>query len=128
MISAPSEMRCSVTPMICITTKTMASTSGIEIETTRPARTPRLTKLTASTITTASTSAWVKPPTASSTMRGWSETRWMPTPIGSLALIRRIRAFRSSPKCSRLAFGRMAMARPIAGLPSTRNSAAGGSS
>ncbi len=70
MISAPSEMRCSVTSIICMTTKTIASTSGIDTETTRPARTPRLTKLTASTITTASTSASVKPPTACSTCLG----------------------------------------------------------
>ena len=37
------------------------------------------------TVTTASTRAWVKPPTASSTIFGWSDTRWTPTPIGSVA-------------------------------------------
>ena len=46
---------------------TSASTSGIEIATTSPARRPRLIKLTASTITTASNSALVKPLTATST-------------------------------------------------------------
>ena len=128
MMSAPSEMRCSVTSMICMITKTMASTSGIETATTSPARSPRLTKLTASTMTTASTSALVKPPTASSTILGWSETRWMPTPMGSLPSMTCMRAFRSSPNFRRLALGRMAMASPIAGRPSTRNRAAGGSS
>ena len=63
-------MRCSEMPENCMTTKVMASTSGIDSETTSPARTPRLKKLTASTITTASNRALVKPPTASSTTTG----------------------------------------------------------
>ncbi len=98
MIRAPSEIRCSVTSMICMITNTIASTSGIDTETTSPARMPRLMKLTASTMTTASTSASVNPPTACSTCLGWSDTRWTPTPTGSVASIRRIRAFRASPK------------------------------
>ena len=40
-----------------MTRKVIASTSGMEIATTRPARIPRLMKLMASTITTASNSA-----------------------------------------------------------------------
>ena len=36
MISAPSEMRCSEMPRYCITTKVMASTSGIDSATTKP--------------------------------------------------------------------------------------------
>ena len=43
-----------------MTTKVIASTSGMVSATTRPARTPRLTKLTASTMATASKSARVK--------------------------------------------------------------------
>ncbi len=58
MISAPSEMRWSVTPITSMMTNTMARTSGIENETTRPARTPRLRNETTSTITTASTRPW----------------------------------------------------------------------
>ena len=65
-----------------MTTKVMASTSGIDSATTSPARRPRLTKLTTSTMATASNSARVKPPTASSTTTGWSETRCTPTPTG----------------------------------------------
>ncbi|MCY1241047.1 hypothetical protein D9M72_539300 [compost metagenome] len=45
--------------------KVIASTSGIDNDTTKPARKPRLMKLTARTITTASKSAFVKPETAS---------------------------------------------------------------
>ena len=70
MMRAPSEMRCSEMPRYSIATKVMASTSGIASATTSPARMPRLTKLTTSTITTASNSALVKPPTASSTTTG----------------------------------------------------------
>ncbi len=57
IISAPSEMRCSEMPNMLRTTKTIASTSGIETETTRPARAPSLKKLTSSTMTIASSSA-----------------------------------------------------------------------
>ncbi len=67
MINAPREIRCMVMPLYSMNTKTMASTSGIEQATTNPARKPRLTKLTINTITTASNSALVKPPTAFST-------------------------------------------------------------
>ena len=45
MISAPSEMRCSEMPEFAITRNVIASTSGIAIATTSPARRPRLTKL-----------------------------------------------------------------------------------
>ena len=54
MINAPSEIRCSEIPAYAMTTKVIASTSGIAIATTRPARSPRLRKLIARTITTAS--------------------------------------------------------------------------
>ena len=48
----------------------MASTSGIEIATTSPARAPRLMKLIARTMTIASNKPRVKPETASSTTAG----------------------------------------------------------
>ncbi|MNF63190.1 hypothetical protein D3C84_448850 [compost metagenome] len=86
MISAPREIRCMVMPLYSMKTKTIASTSGIEHATTSPARTPRLTKLTTSTITTASNSALVKPPTAFSTTAAWSETLYTPTPTGKSAV------------------------------------------
>ena len=54
MISAPSEMRCSEMPVVRITRKVMASTSGMAMATTSPARSPRLTKAMARTMITAS--------------------------------------------------------------------------
>ena len=50
MISAPSEMRCRMMPEYSMNTKVAASTSGMAMATTRPARSPRLRKLTTSTI------------------------------------------------------------------------------
>ena len=41
MINAPSEMRCSEIPETAMTTNVIASTSGIAIATTRPARKPK---------------------------------------------------------------------------------------
>ena len=70
MMSAPSETRCIDTPVYCMKTNVIASTSGIEQATTSPALKPRLMKLTSSTIATASNSASVKPPTAFSTTAG----------------------------------------------------------
>ncbi|KFC62447.1 hypothetical protein FF80_03542 [Devosia sp. LC5] len=82
MIRAPSETRCSEMPMNSMNTKTSASTIGIEMATTSPARKPRLRKLTTSAMTTASNRDLVKPPTASSTTWGWSDTWSIPTPCG----------------------------------------------
>ena len=56
MISEPSEMRCRSMLKKYIARKVIASTSGMDSATTMPVRRPRLKKLTASTITTASTS------------------------------------------------------------------------
>ena len=70
MMRAPREMRCRLMPIASIATKTMTRTSGIDRATTIPARRPRLTKLTASTIATASTSALVNSPMASRTTSG----------------------------------------------------------
>ncbi len=110
-----------------MTTKVMASTSGIDNATTKPARRPRLMKETASTMATASNSARVKPDTASLTMTGWSATRCTPTPTGRSASTLSISLCSASPNSSRLAFGFMPMARPIASWPLKRNSAVGGS-
>jgi hypothetical protein len=54
MISAPSEMRCRLISKISMNTNVIASTSGMLTATTRPARMPRLTKLTMSTMPMAS--------------------------------------------------------------------------
>ncbi|MNQ68305.1 hypothetical protein D3C85_828550 [compost metagenome] len=127
MISAPREIRCMVMPLYSMNTNTIASTNGIEQATTSPARTPRLTKLTNSTITTASNNALVKPPTASSTTTAWSETLSMPTPTGRSAVNSSIRVCRALPNAWTLPPFCMAIARPMAGLPLKRNSGEAGS-
>ena len=68
-------------------TNTAASTSGIEIATTAPARRPRLTRLTASTMATASHSASMNSSTACSTVTGWSATSVGSIPTGRFAVI-----------------------------------------
>ncbi|MNY25521.1 hypothetical protein D3C86_1593110 [compost metagenome] len=97
MISAPREIRCMVMPLYSMKMKTIASTSGIEHATTSPARTPRLTKLTSNTMTTASNKALVKPPTAFSTTSAWSETVCTPTPTGRSAVRSFMRWCRALP-------------------------------
>ena len=72
MIRAPSEIRWSM-PKYSMPMKVIARTSGMT--TTIPARRPRLTKLTARTMNTASFSALVKPATDSSTTTDWLATR-----------------------------------------------------
>ncbi len=116
-----------VMPLYSMNTKTMASTSGIEQATTSPARTPRLMKLTTSTMITASNRALVKPPTASSTTSAWSETLCTPTPTGRSAVSWSMRACKALPKSWMLPPFFMAMARPMAGLPLKRNSGVEGS-
>ena len=83
MISEPSEMRSRFQPIASITTATPPSTSGTEVATTRPARQPRLARLTASTMISASISERSKSQTASFTVVGWSATRSSSTPCGS---------------------------------------------
>ena len=89
MIRAPSEMRCRSMPEKLIAMNTMASTSGIEIATTAPARTPRLIRLTASTMAMASHRASMNSSTACSTVTGWSATSVGSMPTGRSAVISR---------------------------------------
>ncbi len=70
MMSAPSVTRCRSSPSIVIATNTIASTSGTEVATTSPERQPRLTKLTPSTIASASRNERVNSNTAASTTFG----------------------------------------------------------
>ena len=70
MMSAPSVTRCKSRPRNAIAMKTIASTSGTEVATTKPARQPSDRKLTASTIASASTKERVNSPTALSTTSG----------------------------------------------------------
>ena len=114
-------------PVYDITRKVIARTRGIDIATTSPARMPRLMKLIASTITTASNNARVKPDTASSTICGWSDTRCTSAPTGRSPVILAISFLSASPNSSRLAPAFMPIVSPIAGSPLNRNSEVGGS-
>ena len=94
--SAPSEILCRPTPNHSMTTKVIASTSGIDTATTSPVRKPSEKKLTSSTIATASASTLTNSPTDSSTARGWSDTWRSSMPAGS-ACWRRANSERSAP-------------------------------
>ena len=127
MISAPSEMRWNGIPAACITTKVIASTSGTHSATTMPVRKPRLRKLTASTMASASPRASMNSSNERATTVGWSATWLISTPIGSSAF-----SFFTSA-CSALPISRllpslvMEMARPMTGLPLKFISCDGGS-
>ena len=105
----------------------MARTRGMEIATTSPALRPRLRKLTTSTIAIASKRASVKPPIASRTTSGWSETSLSSMPTGSRCIRRSAASCRPSPKVRLLPPARMLTPMPIAGLPLTRNILVAGS-
>ena len=72
MIRAPSVMRCRSIDIAFITMNTIASTSGTDSATTMPVRHPNATKLTNSTIASASMKECTNSPTARSTTLGWS--------------------------------------------------------
>ncbi len=108
-------------------TKVAASTSGIEKATTAPARSPRLMKLTASTIAIASQSALVNSLIDSSTTCGCSATSTGSIPIGRSAVISAIFSSMALPSARRSPPDCMEMASAIAGLPLTRNIGSGGS-
>ena len=87
MISEPSEMRSRFQPIASITMATAPSTSGTESPTTMPVRQPRLSRLTASTMASASSSERSNSQSDSLTVVGWSATRSSSTPYGSSAWI-----------------------------------------
>ena len=110
---APSEMRCRSIPKKLIATNTAASTSGIEIATTAPARRPRLTRLTPSTMATASHSASMNSSTACSTVTGWSATSVGSIPTGRFAVISAMACSTLCPRARTSPPLRMAMASPM---------------
>ena len=126
IISDPSEMRCSSILKKYMARKVIASTSGIDSATTMPVRQPRLTKLTPSTITTASSSDCINSLTELFTTRGWSDTGSILTPTGSSVLTWAISAFSVSPSLITSPPFFMLMARPSAGLPLKRMAKLGG--
>jgi hypothetical protein len=127
MMSAPSEMRCMSIPAKSIATKTMARVSGMAVAMTRPGLTPRLMKLTTRMMPTACQSEDMNSETAVSTVTAWSETRMGSMPSGSSALALSTTFVMFSPRDRMSPPSRMAMARPMAGVPLTRNKGCGGS-
>ncbi len=128
MTSAPRVMRCRSSPAAYITTNTIASTSGTESATTMPVRQPSETKLTSSTMPSASTKDSTNSEIECSTMLGWSAICVTSIPTGSAAVIARIARLRFSPSVMMLAPSCMETPSPIAGLPPSRTMKLGGSS
>ena len=96
MISAPSEMRWKSMPSSIMPTKVMASTSGTDIATMTPVRTPRLMNDTTSTMASASSSEEMNSSNDLSTTSGWLATRCTVMPTGrpastsAIALLERL--------------------------------------
>ena len=115
-------------PEYSMNTKVAASTSGMAIATTRPARRPRLRKLTTSTITTASNSA-----RGEAADRLLDDRRLVGDQVHADADrqvghdLRHALPCRPSPNSMRLLLAFMPMAMPIAGWPLKRNIGCGGS-
>ena len=127
MISAPSEMRCRSMPVKLMTVNTAASTSGIDSATTAPARTPRLSRLTPSTMAIASHRASMKSSTACSTVTVWLATSMGSMPTGRFSVIRAIASATLCPSAMTSPPLRMAMAMPMPCWPLTRNIGCAGS-
>ncbi len=127
MIKAPSEMRCMSMLVSCMTEKTTASVSGIESAMISPGRTPRLMKLTTRMIPIACHNDPMNSPIAPWTVTAWSDTKAGSMPIGRFAVISFIARLRFRPSARISPPSRIAMARPMAGCPLTRNCGCGGS-
>ena len=127
MISAPSEMRWRSMCIACMIGNTMAIVSGIVSATTEPGLKPRLMMLTAMMMAIACHSDSMNSPIAVWTTTGWSDTSVASMPSGRFATLWSIAFFTLRPSERISPPSRIAMARPIAGLPLTRNIGCGGS-
>ena len=128
MISAPREMRCRSMSAICMMGKTIASVSGNDRATIRPARPPSAAKLTTRMMAIACHSDSMNSPMAVSTTCGWFATSTGVMPTGRSAVMRATAASTFFPSASTSPPSLMEIASPIAGWPPTRNSERGGSS
>ena len=127
MISAPSEMRWRSMPIYSMIGKMIAMVRGIDRATTAPGRMPRLTMLTAMMMAMACHSDSMNSPMAFFTTTGWSDTSATSTPTGRLAMAESMAFLTLRPRPRMSPPSRMAMARPMAALPLTRNIGCGGS-
>ena len=110
-----------------ISANTIVSVSGIDNATTMPGRTPRLTKLHTRMMMIACQSDDMKSLIATSTVTAWSATSVGSMPCGRLAVKSAISFLMLAPSARMSPASRIAIARPIAGLPLTRNIGCGGS-
>ncbi len=127
IINAPREMRCKSMPATSIARKVIASTKGIDSATTKPVRSPKDRKLTASTMPIASARVFMNSLTEWLTTLGWSDTAWMSMPFGRLASSRAISARNCRPSSKISPPLTMETIRPMASCPWKRNRCVGGS-
>ncbi len=120
MISAPSEIRWKSMPSSIMPTKVMASTSGTDIATMMPVRTPRLMNDTTSTMASASSSEEMNSSNDLSTTSGWLATRCTVMPTGREASTSAIAPSSALPRVCTLPPGAMTTPSPITGLPLKR--------
>lgn len=136
MINAPSEILCRSMENTFMNKKVIASTSGMVSATTSPGRIskrngfvcrPNATKLTASTISTASIRVWMNSLTDSVTARGWFDTWCSSMPTGSSLRMRCKVSSRPCPMSMMLPPFSIDTPRPITSWPLKRILSCGGS-
>ncbi len=110
-----------------MTGNTIARVSGIESATMAPALKPRLMTLTAMMMAIACHNDVMNSPIALWTTDDWFATNVASIPSGRSAMISSMVRCRFLPSARMSPPSRMAMARPIAGFPFTRNMGCGGS-
>ncbi len=126
--SVPSETLCRPMPKRYITSEVTASTMGIVMTTTMPVRTPSETRLTSSTMPTASATASTKSSTECETALGMLDTSTSLRPSGSWARSCATRASSALPSRTTSPPGCIVRPMPSTALPSKRICVAGGSS
>lgn len=126
--SVPSETLCRPMPNMSMNSAVTASTTGIEITTTMPVRSPSETRLTISTMATASATERRNSSTENDTALGMLDTSVSVRPAGRRALSSPNLASRALPRCTTSWPGCIVMPMPSTGSPRVRICSAGGSS
>ncbi|MNI27261.1 hypothetical protein D3C73_809920 [compost metagenome] len=124
----PSDTLCRPMPNMSMNSAVMASTTGIEITTTMPVRKPKDTRLTISTMATASATERRNSSTESDTASGMLETSVSVRPAGSWAFSFSKVVSSDSPRRTTSWPGCMVMPMPSTGAPPNRICSMGGSS
>ncbi|MNQ32150.1 hypothetical protein D3C85_455470 [compost metagenome] len=126
--SVPSDTLCSPMPNMSMNSAVIASTTGIEITTTMPVRKPSDTRLTISTMATASATERRKSSTECDTACGMLETSVSVSPAGSCVFNSPNLASSDLPRRTTSWPGCMVMPMPSTGPPERRICWEGGSS